>query len=159
MLKKSLAFFGIALLIIIIQLITLSKPTVTCTLTFSTGLVLHDLPLARTITEQARGLSKRKNAGPGMLFVWDNAKRHVFWMRNTWVPLTVGFFDNNNTLFKIDDMAPNTETYHPSIKPIKIALELAHGQFQKNHLVIGTRLVHVICKNRRFDLKHYFFWQ
>lgn len=45
--------------------------------------------LARTPSEQARGLSDRDTLGPdrGMLFVFPTRGEHIFWMKDTRIPL------------------------------------------------------------------------
>ncbi|MCX7674439.1 MAG: DUF192 domain-containing protein, partial [Bdellovibrionaceae bacterium] len=42
----------------------------------------------------------------GMLFIFpDEALRH-FWMKNTFIPLSLGFFDKNRKLIEIADLPP-----------------------------------------------------
>ncbi|SFU34087.1 hypothetical protein SAMN05216339_101423 [Nitrosomonas eutropha] len=117
-----------------------------CTLYFSTGQTLYNVPLATTQGEQERGLSKTHDVNAGMLFTWPQAATRVFWMRDTWMPLQVGFFDSSGNLFQIEDMEPNTDTRHESKQPAKMALELALGQYQAMGLVAGkTVLLHGQC--------------
>ena len=122
------------------------EPTHACTLKFSNGLVLTDIPLAKTLAQQAKGLTKRQDAGPGMLFSWDNAAQRVFWMRDTPIDLSIGFFDAQGLLFAIEDMEADTDCYHISDKPATDALELAKGQFQKLGLKTGDRLLERRCE-------------
>jgi len=111
-----------------------------CDLAFSTGLVLSDVPVARTQDEQSRGLSKRDDIGPGMLFAWPNARPVSFWMKDTFVPLSIGFFDASGVLFSIQDMTPQSLKAHPSVLPALHALELRQGDFQRLGIALGTRL-------------------
>ncbi|MGE4125487.1 MAG: DUF192 domain-containing protein [Pusillimonas sp.] len=106
-----------------------------CTLHFSTGQTLYNVPVAATQAEQERGLSKTHDVDAGMLFTWPQAAPRTFWMRDTWVPLQVGFFDGTGRLFQIEDMEPETDTRHRSAQPAKMALELAQGQYQSLGLV------------------------
>lgn len=115
--------------------------TTKCTLHFSTGQILTNVPVAETQTEQERGLSKTHNVSQGMLFIWRQAATRVFWMRDTWMPLQVGFFDSSGNLFQIEDMEPNTDTRHESKQPAKMALELALGQYQAMGLVVGKTVL------------------
>lgn len=101
-----------------------------CDLHFSNGVTLSAVPVASTLAEQERGLSKTRHIGPGMLFLWQEPATRTFWMRNTWVPLQVGFFDREGRLFQIEDMRPDTDTRHTSGRPVKLALELGQGQYQ-----------------------------
>ncbi|WON78036.1 DUF192 domain-containing protein [Serratia sp. UGAL515B_01] len=116
-----------------------------CDLHFSNGTVLQGVPVVRTIEQQAKGLSNRSNVGPGMLFSWDKPEPRIFWMRNTYVPLTIGFFDNTGLLFAVEDMQPETDDHHFSNQPALDALELAHGEFQKHGLKEGVRLTSRTC--------------
>lgn len=62
-----------------------------CLLTFSGGAVLRDIPLAETKVQQDKGLSGRNDVEPEMLFTFPKPDRLMFWMRDTQVPLSVGF--------------------------------------------------------------------
>ncbi len=52
--------------------------------------------LARTDAERERGLMFRERLEPdhGMLFLFDSDDEHVFWMKNTLVPLDLIFIDS-----------------------------------------------------------------
>jgi uncharacterized membrane protein (UPF0127 family) len=123
-----------------------ANPPERCTLTFSGNITLIDVPVARTPAQMARGLMFRKDAGSGMLFSWPLAEQRVFWMRNTLMPLSVGFISADGTLFGIEDMTPETEDYHYSAKPAADALELAQGEFTQKGLRPGTRLLRRQCR-------------
>ncbi len=112
-----------------------------CTLHFSTGQTLYNVPVAASLAEQERGLSKTHDVSRGMLFTWPQAAPRTFWMRDTWVPLQVGFFDDSGRLFQIENMEPNTDTRHKSAQPAKMALELAQGQYQSLGLVPGKTVL------------------
>ena len=67
-------------------------------------------------TEDARPVSCIASASTdhGMLFVFD-AHPLAFWMRNTYVPLSIAYIDANGRILNIDDMAPRDGwTAHPS---------------------------------------------
>lgn len=115
--------------------------TTKCTLNFSTGQILSNVPIAATQAEQERGLSKTHDVSQGMLFIWEQAASRVFWMRDTWMPLQVGFFDQSGKLFQIEDMKPNTDTRHESAQPAKMALELAQGQYYALGFVVGKTVL------------------
>lgn len=124
-----------------------SRTDEVCELHFSNGTVLEQVPVAKTARQQARGLSKRYDAGSGMLFSWKEAHPRSFWMRDTYIPLSVGFFDEKGQLFSIQDMGPETDDAHLSIEPALDALELAQGQFQQHGLVEGVRMIKRFCAN------------
>ena len=56
------------------------------------------IQLAVTPSEMERGLMFRKSLDPnqGMLFVYRDARQRSFWMRNTSIPLDIGFFSRED---------------------------------------------------------------
>ncbi|QGG78944.1 DUF192 domain-containing protein [Pseudomonas syringae] len=120
--------------------------TEVCDLQFSNGATLSGVPVARTEAQEARGLMHKKDIGPGMLFTWDKPEPRVFWMHNTPHPLTIGFFDTDGVLFSLDNMQPNSDSYHFSFKPAVDALELGQGEYQKLGLTVGVKLVGRRCR-------------
>ncbi|MCF3643228.1 DUF192 domain-containing protein [Rhizobium sp. TRM95111] len=116
-----------------------------CDLHFSNGVAFRGIPVARTTAQQARGLSHRDDAGPGMLFSWPTSEPRIFWMRDTRMPLSIAFFAEDGELFAIEDMQPNTDTYHYSLSPALDALELPQGQFARHGLPVGSRLLRREC--------------
>ena len=57
-----------------------------------------------------RGLMHRKSLEPnaGMLFIFDQAAIHCMWMKNTYIPLSVAFVDDQGTIVNIADMEPHS---------------------------------------------------
>lgn len=93
--------------------------------------------LARTESERAFGLMSRKELpdGTGMLFIYEKPAILSFWMKNTRIPLSIGFFDAGRRLINILDMNPPVGTGLPvyqSASPALYALEVPQGWF-KNH--------------------------
>lgn len=126
---------------------TSAIPIERCTLYFSDDVTLTDVPVARTPEQMAQGLMFRNDPGAGLLFSWPSAEQRVFWMRNTHIPLSVGFISADGMLFAIEDMAPNTEDYHYSPMPASDALELAQGEFARKGLMLGTHLLRRECRS------------
>lgn len=93
------------------------------------------------------GRFKRDDAGTGMLFSWTTAEPRIFWMRDTWIPLTIGFFDENGMLFSVQNMQPESDDYHFSIQPALDALELSLGQFEIHGLREGVRMTGRTCSH------------
>lgn len=122
-----------------------SAITEACGLYFDNGAVLGGVPVARTAAQQARGLSHRDDAGPGMLFTYSSPEPRIFRMRDTRIPLTIGFFAADGELFAVEDMEPHSDTYHFSLAPALDALELAPGQFEAHGLAVGSRLLRREC--------------
>lgn len=117
-----------------------------CDLTFTGNVQLRGVPVARTKAQQAKGLSGRDDAGPGMLFAFDPPGKLAFWMRDTRIPLSIAFMSEDGNIFIIEDMQPESDEYHLSMKPAKYALELAQGQFQREGLAVGSRLLKEDCR-------------
>ncbi len=99
--------------------------------------------IAATPSDRQQGLMFRTSmpSNQGMLFVFDESAGHCFWMRNTPLPLTIGFIDETGVLIHTADMAPFDETSHCPTKPAKYALEMNQGWFSKFHVKIGTKII------------------
>jgi uncharacterized membrane protein (UPF0127 family) len=123
-----------------------ATPAESCTLTFSGNAQLRDVPVARTEAQQSKGLAGLDAVGAGMLFSWDKPAPRVFWMHNTRVPLSIAFLSSDGQVFAIEDMQPNTDTYHLSGGPALDALELAQGGFVRHGIRVGSRLIRRECK-------------
>ena len=77
-----------------------------------------------------------------MLFVFDVHAIHCFWMRNTLVPLSIAFLRDDGSIVNIKDMQPLKDTQHCPEEPVRYALEVNQGWFDKrnikpNHQVRG----------------------
>lgn len=95
-----------------------------------------------------KGLMYRKSLGPdsGMLFIFPQEEILGFWMKNTLIPLSIGYFDKNKKLIKIMDMEPASPMdldppKYSSDKPAQYALEVNKGWFKKNKIKLGEKLV------------------
>jgi len=96
--------------------------------------------------ERAKGLMFRKSmpSQHGMLFVFESESRLSFWMKNTFIPLSIGFFDKDKRLVDIQDMEPmrsEMQSEFPSYvsrRPAKYALEVNRGWFQRNGIKEGA---------------------
>ena len=81
----------------------------------------------------------------GMLFVFDEPEMQSFWMKNTRIPLAIGYFDGESKLIEVLEMEPASilereiKTY-PSSAPAKFALEMNKGWFKKNKIESGAIL-------------------
>jgi uncharacterized protein len=85
-----------------------------------------------------------RNALPesqGMLFVLGSAEQASFWMKNTKIPLSIGFIDGNSVLREEHDMQPFDERTTRSVtNDICYALEVNQGWFQKHHIDPGVKV-------------------
>ncbi len=111
------------------------------------GNVNIEIEIADTPERSSRGLMYRQKMSEkkGMLFIFPDEQPRSFWMKNTFIPLSIGFFDSTKTLVDVQDMEPvksemdqNPKSYL-SKSPAKYALEVNAGWFQKNKIKIGDR--------------------
>jgi hypothetical protein len=112
------------------------------TLELSAGIHLIRAEVANTFDTRARGLMFRKSLGAnsGMLFVFPDVAPHCMWMKNTLVPLSVAFMDEQGTIVSIHDMKPHDETSHCAAKPARFALEMNQGWFAQKGIKAGARI-------------------
>ncbi len=89
-----------------------------------------------------QGLMQRKAMAVqrGMLFVFDRADPHCMWMRNTYLPLSVAFLDEQGRILNIEDMQPQTEDNHCAAQPARYALEMNIGWFAQRGIKRGDRI-------------------
>ena len=106
------------------------------------GMHLIRAELAVTAEQQATGMMFRTTMGTneGMLFVNDDAGVRCFWMRNTLIPLTIAFLDDDGTIVNLADMQPRSDRSHCSARPVRYALEMNQGWFAKRGIQPGFRL-------------------
>ena len=101
------------------------------------------LQLALETEEHRRGLMYRKKLGEndGMIFLYTKPQRMSFWMRNTPLPLDVGFISSDGVLQEYYPLYPYDETSVVSRSDeLQFALELNQGWFQKNNITRGAKL-------------------
>jgi len=98
--------------------------------------------VASTTEERTRGLMYRRELGDneGMLFVYEEKSRLSFWMKNTFVPLSIAFIDDEGQIVHIEEMTPQTLEGHKSPVPVRYALELNRGWFKQRKLTNGARV-------------------
>lgn len=95
--------------------------------------------VAATPEHQARGLMHRFRLKPdhGMVFVYERAEAVSFWMKNTYIPLSIAFITADGRILNLDDMAPQDETPHRSKGPVLYALEMRKGWFAERGIAPG----------------------
>lgn len=104
--------------------------------------------IAETNEQHQRGLMFRDKLSnnEGMLFIFKDEEPRFFWMKNTVIDLSIGYFDRNGTLIDIQEMKsgkgiPDSALpSYPSSKPAKFALEMRKGWFAENKIKIGSKL-------------------
>ncbi len=99
--------------------------------------------LAEKPKERSLGLMYRKSLpeNMGMLFIYKRPAVMNFWMKNTYIPLSIAYIDTNGYIIAILKMEPlNTEKIYTSPAPAVWALEVNQGWFEKNGVVVGDRV-------------------
>lgn len=105
-----------------------------------------DVKIAGTPKATSRGLMEVPELpdGIGMLFTYERERTGAFWMKNTLIPLDIGFFDADGRLRVILQMEPCEEdpcpTYDPGIAYTD-ALEVRAGWFDDRGVEPGWSLV------------------
>jgi len=106
------------------------------------GMYRIEAEVAATQANRIRGLMQRRTMpqNRGMLFVFTEAERHCMWMKNTFLPLSVAFMDEEGRILNVEDMLPQTEDNHCAARPARFALEMNLGWFRQKGLAAGTRI-------------------
>jgi uncharacterized protein len=119
-----------------------------CTTTMAADLPTVDLQIkgqrvvaeiAATEATRTTGLMNRFSLQPdhGMLFIFQQPQMLAFWMKNTYVPLSIAFIGADGRILNIEDMAPQTENTHPSRGQALYALEMKKGWFAQHGIGAG----------------------
>jgi len=97
--------------------------------------------VALTSEEKAKGLMNRKqlDADSGMIFVWDNPVRSGFWMKDTYIPLSIAFISEDDIIVDIQEMQAHDLSVHVPSKPYIYAVEANKGWFAERGIKIGDR--------------------
>nr|WP_243632284.1 DUF192 domain-containing protein [Parazoarcus communis] len=106
------------------------------------GMFRIQVEVAHTDANRQLGLMNRREmpAHNGMVFVFPQDARHCMWMRNTFIPLSVAFLDEQGRILNIADMQPQTEDSHCAAAPARFALEMNQGWFRERGLKPGDAI-------------------
>jgi len=105
-----------------------------------------EVEVADNDAKREQGLKERTSLGEdeGMLFVFPNSGSKVFWMHQTFTPLSVGIFDSHRKLIAIEKLTPARSVmqiqFHRFTTPkqTRYALEVPQGWFEENQIPLGT---------------------
>jgi uncharacterized protein len=109
------------------------------------GEVVVDVEVADTDATRQRGLMGRRTlaADAGMVFVFPQTTGGAFWMKDTLIPLSIAFYDEDGTILRILDMEPcrrdPCRLYDPGVA-YRGALEVNRGAFDRWGVAEGDRL-------------------
>lgn len=140
--KRLLCCFWLLALTSALHAQTAAQPTLpTSQLTVNGKTITAEI--ADDDTERTAGLMFREKLAPdsGMLFVMPQVDYVSFWMRNTFIPLSIAYISPSGRILEIHSMKPHDETPIKSAFPgIAYALEMEEGWFDKNGILPGARL-------------------
>jgi len=103
--------------------------------------------IADTNEKTSQGLMYRKELpeGTGMLFIFPDEQVRSFWMRNTFIPLSIGFFNAKKELIDIQDMDPSLSEMQTDLPtyvskgPAQYALEVPKGWFARHKIKLKQK--------------------
>ncbi len=97
---------------------------------------------AQTVAQRERGLMGRRELAvdSGMLFRFDEVRRHCLWMKDTPLPLSAAFFGEDGLLVDVIDLEPFNTEIRCSKRPARYALEMNQGWFDERGVELGARL-------------------
>jgi uncharacterized protein len=107
--------------------------------------VVLKVELARTHAERERGLMNRRSlaAKAGMAFLYPQAHRGGYWMKDTLIPLDIAFADARGKILRIFTMQPcrrdPCRIYDPEVA-YRSALEVNAGSFRRWRVRAGDRI-------------------
>jgi uncharacterized protein len=92
--------------------------------------------------ERRLGLMYRKELPEdhGMIFIYQSEEIRGFWMKNTYIPLSIAYVDKNGKILHIVDMQPEDHTSVSSLLPAQYALEVNQGWFEEHDITVGMIL-------------------
>ena len=105
--------------------------------------ISFSVKLAVTPSQHAYGLmfSPKLPVKSGMLFLFEDMKPLIFWMKNTPIALDMLFFDDSGRLVTlISNAKPNTLTLRHSRVAARYVLEIGGGEASRLNIKIGSRL-------------------
>jgi uncharacterized membrane protein (UPF0127 family) len=104
--------------------------------------------IAETNEQRTKGLSVKDSLAENeaMLFVFDTAQEHSFWMKNMKFPIDIIWLDSDKTVVHIEhNLQPCSfdafcPTYKPNNNSALYVLETAAGFAEKHGIVEGARV-------------------
>lgn len=102
-----------------------------------------EVEIAKERDDMERGLMHRKSMPEkeGMLFVYSIEVDLSFWMKNTFIPLSVAYISSAGVIKEIHDMEPESLKSVKSGSKSRYALELNQGTFEKFGINPGDKII------------------
>jgi len=111
---------------------------------FKIGEVPLKIEIAALPEERAKGLMFRESMAlnEGMFFIFAEGTSQRFWMKNTRIPLDIGYLSSSGVLLEIHKAKPHDTSGVPSrSNDIKFVLELNAGAYKKLGISIGSKVL------------------
>jgi|TARA_Y100000310_G_C20658248_1_gene803188 hypothetical protein len=83
---------------------------------------------------------ERMDRNHGMLFSFPNESVQSFWMKNTFIPLSIAFIDRRGVITNIERMRPHDLTSMSSSRRVPYALEMNEGWFDSKGIRPGCEV-------------------
>lgn len=111
----------------------------------SSGRAVFRVEIADTDELRLRGLMGRESLADdaGMVFLWPEDVESAFHMRDTWIPLSIAFFDADGRIVRILEMVPCAADPCPRYEagaPYRGALEVRSGALARAGARPGDRV-------------------
>lgn len=93
--------------------------------------------------ERQQGLMFRRSLPEdrGMLFLYASDRDGGFWMKDTYIPLTIAYIDAEWRVLELRSGRPLDETVLTPGQPYRYVLEVNEGWFDRHRLNNGARLI------------------
>ncbi len=105
------------------------------------GSVEVEVEVADDMDEMQKGLMGRTALAEdaGMLFVYPEERELSFWMKDTLIPLSIAFMDDEGRIVDIQDMKAldDKPPHYTSAEPARYALEVNEGFFDERDVEVG----------------------
>lgn len=126
------------------------RPQKLPTTQLTAGMHLIRAEIADEEGERQIGLMHRPSmpVNEGMIFVFERPEVQCFWMRNTLIPLSIAFLDDEGRIVNIEEMKPLSDDSHCSKKPVRFVLEMNKGWFDKRGLKPGSVIGGTVFKRQ-----------
>ena len=108
------------------------------------GEVPLKIEIAALPEERAKGLMFRESMAlnEGMFFIFAEGTSQRFWMKNTRIPLDIGYLSSSGVLLEIHKAKPHDTSGVPSrSNDIKFVLELNAGAYKKLGISVGSKVL------------------
>jgi len=138
-------------ILIIIIVVFLSMMSLTgkelCEVKFLNSLnneIILNVEIALTPFARSKGLMYRKKMknNNGMIFIYSKEQYLSFWMKNTYLPLSIAYLNEKGIINSIFKMIPlDSSIIYNSREKSQFAIEVNQGWFKKNKINIGNRVI------------------